>query len=58
MHFVFVCTFGFKHPIFSEEQLSLCDDMTLVLLRQGYNAIPILLHKARDGKFFVSLEVY
>jgi len=56
MQFAFVCTFGFKHPIFSEEQLQLCDKKTLVLLREGDKGIPLLLHKFKDGKFHVSLE--
>ena len=57
MHFAYICVFGMKEPIFSEHHLSLCDDMTLLLLRKDDECKPLLLHKVRQGKFYVSLEV-
>ena len=57
MHFAFVSTFGMKEPIFSGEHLSLCEDMTLLLLKRGDDGIPLLLHTAKDGKFSISFGV-
>ena len=45
-----------KEPIFSEDHLSLCNDKTLLLLRTEEEDTPVLLHKAREGEFTVSLK--
>ena len=61
MHFAFFSTFGRKEPIFSSEQLSLCEKSTLLLLRRfndgNESGIPLLLHSAEEGKFGVSFKV-
>ena len=45
-----------KEPVFSEDHLSLCNDKTLLLLRTEEEDTLVLLHKARGGKFTVSLK--
>ena len=45
-----------KEPVFSEDHLSLCNDKTLLLLRTEEEDTLVLLHKAREGQFTVSLK--
>ena len=45
-----------KEPVFSEDHLSLCNDKTLLLLRTEEEDTLLLLHKAREGQFSVSLK--
>ena len=45
-----------KEPVFSEDHLSLCNDKTLLLLRTENEDTLVLLHKAREGQFTVSLK--
>ena len=45
-----------KEPVFSEDHLSLCNDKTLLLLRTEDEDTLVLLHKAREGQFTVSLK--
>ena len=47
---------GVKEPVFSEDHLSLCNDKTLLLLRTEEEDTLVLLHKAKEGKFTVSLK--
>ena len=62
--FQFACSsaFGMKMPIFTAEQLILCEERTLLLFRMGGNEIendilPMLLHSVTDdGKLNVSLS--
>jgi len=56
LHFAYFCVFGVKEPVFSEDHLSLCNDKTLLLLRTEEEDTLVLLHKAREGKFTVSLK--
>ena len=57
MQFAYFCTTGLKEPIFSEHHLALCDEFTLLLLRNEGVFIPILLHRVEKEKFYVSFEV-
>ena len=45
-----------KEPVFSQDHLSLCNDKTLLLLRTEEEDTLVLLHKAREGQFTVSLK--
>lgn len=56
LHFAYFCVFGVKEPVFSEDHLSLCNDKTLLLLRTEEEDTLVLLHKAREGQFTVSLK--
>ena len=58
MQFCYLCSFGLKEPIFTEEHLSLCDDNILLILRTEEEEIPLFLHKSRKGKFHISMQVY
>ena len=57
MQFCYLCSFGLKEPIFTEEHLTLCDDDTLLILRTEEKK-SIFLHKSRKGKFHISMQVY
>ena len=57
MQLYYLCSFGLKEPIYTEEHLTLCDDDTLLILRTEEND-PLFLHKSRKGKFHISMQVY
>ena len=58
MKFAYFGISGLKEPIFSEHQLALCDNHTLLLLRNEEVLIPMLLHRVDKEGFHVSFKVY
>ena len=57
MKFGFICTFGSKEPIFSEFQLHLCPNDSLLLLRGEKGEKFVHLREKEDDKFLVSFKV-
>ena len=58
MKFAYFGISGLKEPIFSESQLALCDNHTLILLRNEEVFIPMLLHRVDREGFYVSFKVF
>ena len=57
MKFAYFGISGLKEPIFSEHHLALCDNNTLLLLKNDEVCIPILLHRIEKESIFVSFKV-
>ena len=57
MKFAYFGISGLKEPIFSDHHLALCDNHTLLLLRNEEVVIPILLHRVEKDSFLVSFKV-
>ena len=58
MKFAYFGISGLKEPIFSEHQLALCDNHTLLVLRNEEVLIPMLLHRVDKEGFHVSFKVH
>ena len=58
MKFAYFGITGLKEPIFSDHQLALCDNNTLLLLRNEEVLVPMLLHRVDKEGFHVSFKVY
>ena len=57
VRFAFTCVFGAKEPIFSGYHLAICEENSLLLLRDEDGIKYILFHKVEKEKFQVSFLV-
>ena len=56
LHFLRTCAFGLKEPIYSKEQLCLCEDASVLMIRTNLEDKIVFLVRAKNDKFHMVID--